>query len=60
MGRGDYALVRNSWMPSALTEGLFLMLPEQEALLASEDGQWGYARAIVSGIADFLRARAGR
>jgi N-acetylmuramoyl-L-alanine amidase len=47
-------------MPSALTEALFLMLPEQEALLASEDGQWGYADGIVTGIADFLRARAGR
>lgn len=58
VGRGDYALVRNAWMPSALTEGLFLMLPEQEALLASEHGQWDYARAIVTGIADFLRARA--
>jgi N-acetylmuramoyl-L-alanine amidase len=60
VGRGDYALVRNSWMPSALTEALFLMLPEQEALLASEDGQWGYADGIVTGIADFLRAHAGR
>jgi N-acetylmuramoyl-L-alanine amidase len=60
VGRGDYALVRNPWMPSALTEALFLMLPEQEALLASEDGQWGYADGIVTGIADFLRARAGR
>jgi N-acetylmuramoyl-L-alanine amidase len=60
VGRGDYALVRNPWMPSALTEGLFLMVPEQEALMASEQGQWGYARAIVTGIADFLRERAGR
>ena len=60
VGRGDYALVRNPWMPSALTEGLFLMLPEQEALLASDAGQWGYAEAIAAGIADYVRARAGR
>lgn len=60
VGRGDYALVRNPWMPSALTEGLFIMLPEQEALLASDAGQWGYAEAIAAGIADYLRARAGR
>jgi N-acetylmuramoyl-L-alanine amidase len=59
VGRGDYALVRNPWMPSALTEGLFLMLPEQEALLASEAGQWSYARAIVDGVGDFLREQAG-
>src|SRR5207244_8709670 len=36
IGRGDYALVRPTWMPAALTEGLFVMLPEQEAVLASE------------------------
>ena len=60
VGFGDYALVRDPWMPSALTEGLFIMLPEQEALLASEAGQWGYAAAIAAGIADYLRARAGR
>jgi N-acetylmuramoyl-L-alanine amidase len=58
MGRGDYALVRPTWMPAALTEGLFIMLPEQEAMLASEDGQWRYARGVVSGIEAFLRDRA--
>ena len=58
IGRGDYALVRPTWMPAALTEGLFIMLPEQEALLASEDGQWRYARAVVRGIENFLRERA--
>lgn len=58
MGRGDYALVRNPWMPSALTEGLFMMIPEQEAMLASPEGQLRYARGIVRGIEDFLRAMA--
>ena len=58
MGRGDYALVRPTWMPAALTEGLFIMLPEQEALLASEEGQGRYARAILRGIEGFLRQRA--
>jgi len=58
IGRGDYALVRPTWMPAALTEGLFIMLPEQEAVLASEDGQWRYARAVVRGIENFLRERA--
>jgi len=59
MGRGDYALVRPTWMPAALTEGLFIMLPEQEAMLASEEGQWRYARGVVRGIEGFLRERAG-
>jgi hypothetical protein len=50
-------------MPSALTEALFLMLPEQEALLASEDGQWGYAedrdrhRGLPAGARGTVRAR---
>jgi N-acetylmuramoyl-L-alanine amidase len=58
IGRGDYALVRPTWMPAALTEGVFIMMPDQEALLASEAGQWRYARGIVEGIRAFLRERA--
>ncbi len=58
MGRGDYALARPTWMPAALTEGLFIMLPEQEAMLASDEGQWRYARGVVQGIENFLRERA--
>jgi N-acetylmuramoyl-L-alanine amidase len=57
IGRGDLALARPTWMPAALTEGLFLMIPEQEAVLASEEGQQRYARGIVEGIAAFLRQR---
>jgi N-acetylmuramoyl-L-alanine amidase len=58
LGRGDYALVRNPWMPSALTEGLFMMIPEQEVMLRSPEGQLRYARGIVRGIEDFLREMA--
>lgn len=58
MGRGDYALVRNPWMPSALTEGLFMMIPEQEAMLASPDGRLRYARGVARGIEEFLREMA--
>ena len=58
LGRGDYALVRPTWMPAALTEALFIMIPEQEAMLASDDGQWRYARGIARGIESFLRERA--
>jgi N-acetylmuramoyl-L-alanine amidase len=58
IGRGDYALVRPTWMPSALTEGVFIMMPDQERLLGSEDGQWRYARGVVDGIRAFLRGRA--
>ncbi len=55
IGRGDLAMVRPTWMPAALTEGLFLMLPDQEAVLLSGEGQRRYARGIVEGIAAFLR-----
>lgn len=60
IGRADLALARPTWMPAALCEGLFLMLPDQEAVLASEQGQWRYARGIVAGLRAFLRQRATR
>ena len=58
MGRGDYALVRPTWLPAALTEGVFIMMPEQEMLLGSDTGQSRYAQGLVDGIAEFLLERA--
>jgi N-acetylmuramoyl-L-alanine amidase len=58
VGRGDLALVRPTWMPAVLTEGLFMMIPEQEAALRSPEGQREYARAVFEGIRQFLRDRA--
>jgi N-acetylmuramoyl-L-alanine amidase len=60
VGRGDLALVRPTWMPSILTEGLFMMVPEQEAALRSVEGQRRYAQGVFEGIRDFLRTRATR
>ncbi len=57
-GRGDLALVRPTWMPAVLTEGLFMMLPEQEAALRSPEGQRRYALAVVEGVRQFLDDRA--
>lgn len=59
VGRGDLALVRPTWMPAVLTEGLFMMLPDQEAALRSADGQERYARAVLDGLERYLRGRAG-
>ncbi len=56
MGRGDLALVRGTWMPSALTEGLFMMVPRQESILATPEGQMRYAVGVIEGIERFLRA----
>jgi N-acetylmuramoyl-L-alanine amidase len=58
VGRGDLALVRPTWMPAILTEGLFMMLPDQEAALRSAEGQRLYALGVFEGIRDFLRERA--
>ena len=59
IGRGDLALVRPTWMPSVLTEGLFMILPEQEAALRSPEGARRYAEAVRDGLREFLRERAG-
>jgi len=58
IGRGDLAMVRTTWMPSVLTEGLFVIVPEQEAALRAPRGQRLYAEAVVEGIRRFLRERA--
>ena len=50
--------VRGTWMPSVLTEGLFMILPDQEAALRDPRGQQLYALAVFEGIRNFLRQRA--
>ncbi|HJS48354.1 MAG TPA: N-acetylmuramoyl-L-alanine amidase, partial [Gemmatimonadales bacterium] len=57
--RGDLALVRPTWLPSILTEGMFLMLPDQEHALRTTDGRRRYARGVAEGLVAFLRERAG-
>lgn len=55
VGRGDLALVRPTWMPSILTEGMFMAIPEQEAALRSPIGQRMYAEAVYNGIVAYLK-----
>jgi N-acetylmuramoyl-L-alanine amidase len=43
---------------AVVAEGVFVMIPEQEALVASAAGQERYARGVVRGIAAFLAERA--
>src|SRR5690606_4033351 len=59
VGRGDLALVRPTWFPAILTEGLFMMVPEQEAALRTEEGRRRYASGVFQGIRAWLRERAG-
>lgn len=54
IGRGDLALVRGTWMPSVLAEGLFMILPDQEAALRTPQGQQLYAHAVLDGLRRFL------
>jgi N-acetylmuramoyl-L-alanine amidase len=56
VGRGDLALVRPTWMPAVLCEGLFMSIPEQEAALASPEGQKKYAQGVFDGVEAFLKA----
>ena len=58
VGRGDLALVRPTWMPAILTEGMFMMIPEQEAALRTVSGQRLYAQAVYDGTIAFLKDRA--
>lgn len=49
------ALVRPTWMPSTLTESLFMMFPEQEAALRNPGFLDRLAAAHVRGMETFLR-----
>lgn len=51
----NLAVARPPWMPAVLTEGLFLMVPEQEAALRSAAGRDLYARGIVAGLEAYFR-----
>jgi N-acetylmuramoyl-L-alanine amidase len=57
ISRGDLAVVRPTWMPSVLCEGMFVILPDQEITLRSPRGQWLYAKGVFDGIVRFLEQR---
>jgi N-acetylmuramoyl-L-alanine amidase len=57
-GRADLALVRPTWMPSVLTETMFMMIPEQEAALREPAVQERIARAHLRALERFLAGRA--
>jgi len=54
VARGDLALARPTGMPAILVEGMFMIVPEQEAALRSPEGQERYARAVFEGLRRFL------
>ena len=60
VGRADLAVVRPTWMPAVLCEGMFLIVPDQEVRLRSAQGQQSYARGVLEGVRNFLLERAVR
>jgi len=52
------ALVRPTWMPSVLTESLYMMFPEQEMELRDSQFLDRLAEAHVRGLENFLRSKA--
>ena len=58
ISRADLAIVRATWMPSVLVEGMFMIIPEQEEALRSPAGTRRYALGVYEGIRAFLQNRA--
>lgn len=56
----NIAIGRTMWMPSIITEGLFLMVPEQEFAAKQPEFQERYARGVADGIEAYFRSLAQR
>lgn len=51
----NLAVARPSWYPAVLAEGLFLMIPAQEAAMRDPGFQRRYAEALVAGVEAYFR-----
>jgi len=51
---GNYAVIRGSWMPSILTEGAFIIMPDQEAAIRTPSYQEAYASSILQGLESYF------
>lgn len=52
----NLAVVRQTWMPSVLCEGAFVIIPRQEAALRTAAFQRQYAMGIAEGLDAYFRA----
>jgi N-acetylmuramoyl-L-alanine amidase len=57
IGRADLAVVRPTWMPSILSETLYMMVPQHEAALRDPATHERIAAAHVRALEAFLRER---
>jgi N-acetylmuramoyl-L-alanine amidase len=56
----NIAVARGTWMPSILTEGAFIIMPDQEAAMRTPAYQEAYATAIVRGLESYFASLAHR
>ncbi len=49
------AVVRQTWVPSVLCEGAFVIVPQQEAALRTAAFQDAYARGLAAGLTRYFR-----
>jgi N-acetylmuramoyl-L-alanine amidase len=54
----NIAIGRTTWMPALITEGLFMMLGDQEYAMRVPEGQERYARGIAEGVESYFRSLA--
>jgi N-acetylmuramoyl-L-alanine amidase len=54
----NISIGRTTWMPSLITEGLFMMLPDQEHAMRTAAGQERYARGVADGLEAYFRSLA--
>jgi N-acetylmuramoyl-L-alanine amidase len=54
----NIAVARGTWMPSILTEGAFVIMPDQEAALRTPAYQTAYATAIFRGLQNYFASLA--
>ena len=52
------AVTVQSWMPAVLTEGAYVIIPEQEAAMRTANYQDRYAKSIVDGLEAYFRSLA--
>ena len=56
----NLAVARGTWMPSILTEGAFVIMPDQEAALRTPAYQDAYATSVVRGLEAYFASLAQR
>jgi len=50
----NLAVCRPTWFPAVLAEGLFIIMPDQEAAIKTPQYQEAYARGVVGGLEKFF------